>query len=388
MKIAIAGIGYVGMSNAVLLAVHNDVVAIDLNPDRVAQVNARQSPVEDSLLGKWMIEKDLKLRATTDAQDAYADADFVIVATPTDYSPEEDFFDTSSVEGVIRQVITINPDAVLIVKSTIPVGFISRMRSETGYEKIYFSPEFLREGKALYDNLHPSRIVVGGQDAPAKAFAELLVQGAERKDMPVLFTDAEEAEAIKLFANTYLAMRVAFFNELDTYAFSQDMDPRQMIEGVCHDPRIGTDYNNPSFGYGGYCLPKDSKQLRANYKDIPQSMISSVVVANKLRKDFIADRILALKPKRVGIYRLAMKTGSDNFRQSSIQSVMRRIKDSGVEVIVYEPAIDQETYFGSHVERDLGTFKSGCDVIVANRNSDILSDVADKVFTRDIFGTG
>ncbi len=386
MKIAIAGLGYVGMSNAVLLAVHNDVVAVDLDADRVAQVNARTSPVGDSLLDKWLAEKDLSLRATTDPQEAYKDADFVVVATPTDYSPQEDFFDTSSVETVIKQVIALNPDAVLIVKSTIPVGFVQRMRTETGHAKIYFSPEFLREGQALYDNLHPSRIVVGGQDAPARAFADLLVQGAARKDMPVLFTDASEAEAIKLFANTYLAMRVAFFNELDTYALSQGMDTRQMIEGVSYDPRIGTGYNNPSFGYGGYCLPKDSKQLRANYEDIPQSMISSIVEANRTRKKFISKRILAMNPKRVGIYRLVMKTGSDNFRHSSIQGVMRRLNEGGADIMVYEPAMQEDTYFGAPVERDLATFKASCDVIVANRNHEDLADVADKVFTRDIFG--
>ncbi|KIN76023.1 nucleotide sugar dehydrogenase [Sulfitobacter mediterraneus] len=386
MKIAVFGIGYVGLSNAVLLAQHNSVVAVDLNPDRVAQLNARQSPIEDPKLEDWLATKDLDLTATTDSAAAMTGAAFVVVATPTDYDPKTDFFDTSSVEAVIHAAVRDAPDATVVIKSTVPVGFITRMRGATGSDNILFCPEFLREGMALHDNLHPSRIVVGAETPAARSFADLLVQGAEARNIPLLFTGAEEAESIKLFANTYLAMRVAFFNELDSYALSQDMDARQIIEGIGLDPRIGTHYNNPSFGYGGYCLPKDTKQLLANYSDVPQNLMRAVVDANRTRKDFIAGQIVAKNPQVVGIHRLVMKAGSDNFRQSSVQGVIRRIRAAGIDVVIYEPALEDATFMGCSVINDLATFKQRSDVVVANRASEDLDDVAGKVFTRDIFG--
>ena len=386
MKIAVFGIGYVGLSNAVLLAQHNTVMAVDLNADRVAQLNARQSPIEDPELEEWLATKDLDLTATTSSAAAVDGAAFVVVATPTDYDPRTDFFDTSSVEAVIHEAIKSAPNATVIIKSTVPVGFVTRMRAATGSGDIVFCPEFLREGMALHDNLHPSRIVVGADNSAARAFADLLAQGAEAADIPLLFTGPEEAESIKLFANTYLAMRVAFFNELDSYALSQSMDARQIIEGIGLDPRIGTHYNNPSFGYGGYCLPKDTKQLLANYSDVPQNLMRAVVDANRTRKDFIAGQIIAKTPQVVGIHRLVMKAGSDNFRQSSVQGVIRRIRAAGIDIIVYEPALDASTFMGCEVVNDLIAFKQRSDVIVANRASKDLDDVAEKVFTRDIFG--
>lgn len=386
-NIVIAGIGYVGLSNAVLLAQHNDVIAVDVSTERVAQVNAGQSPIVDEEIERYLRDKPLNLTATTDADSAYAKADFVIVATPTNYDPVANFFDTSTVEAVAHAVVAASDTAVIVVKSTVPVGFTARLSAELGGDRVIFSPEFLREGRALHDNLHPSRIIVGERSIRAETFAGLLAQGALREDVPILYTGPSEAEAIKLFANTYLAMRVAYFNELDSYALSHGMDSRQIIEGVSMDPRIGSHYNNPSFGYGGYCLPKDSKQLLANYSEVPQNMIRAIVDANRTRKDFIAEQILARAPKQVGVYRLVMKAGSDNFRQSSIQGVMKRIKAKGINVVVYEPELEEAEFYGSKVMHDLVAFKADSDVILANRATSDLDDVAEKVFTRDLFGS-